>query len=336
MRPAARSILAACLARALPLLPGALRAGAPAAAAASPWRLVLSDDFDTSLDRGVWATYGGTYGDAGGVSWRDDEVSVSGGHLRIRMERRVSDGKPFSAGGLITAKLAQTYGRFEFRAKVPEGRGIDSYATLWPKQGDRDATLIEILAPGPETAHLTNGYGSGKTGRIVQGRFSDAFHTYTIEWTPSRFRILFDGAEWLSDSHSSRVAKSLGFAMSCGDALTGSPDASTPLPAFFEIDWVRVYRYVPVAAAPATTARPPSTTTTTRPPPSTTTTPATSGGEAAGALADPPTTTVAIAGEPASARRPEARWLVALAAGAAALTTAMALLARRRRGAAPR
>jgi beta-glucanase (GH16 family) len=321
MRPAARSALAACLALALSL-PGGLRAGAPAAAA-SPWRLVLSDDFDTSLDRGVWATYGGTYGGAGGVSWRDDEVSVSGGHLRIRMERRASDGKPFSAGGLITAKLAQTYGRFEFRAKVPKGKGIDSYATLWPKQGDRDATLIEILAPGPETAHLTNGYGSGKTGRTVQGRFSDAFHTYTIEWTPSRFRILFDGTQRLSDSHSSRVAKSLGFAVSCGDALTGSPDASTPLPAFFEIDWVRVYRYVPVAAAPATTARPPTTTTT----------PATSDAGAAGALADPPVT---IAGEPASTRRPAARWLVALAAAAAALTTAMALLARRRGGRAPR
>lgn len=93
---------------------------------------------------------------------------------------------PFTAGGLINLR-SQTYGRYEFRAKVPKGKGIDSYATLWPDGDDDDhATLIEILAPGPDSAHLTNGYGSGKGGRTVTGAFSDAFHTYTIEWSPTR------------------------------------------------------------------------------------------------------------------------------------------------------
>jgi hypothetical protein len=153
--------------------------GAAAAAPAPGWPLVQRDEFDgASLDRARWATYGGPYGDAGGVYWREDDVLVSGGLLRIRMQRRGFGGKPFTAGGLI-GSLAQTYGRYEFRARVPRGKGIDSYATLWPKRGDdRDAALVELLAPGPETAHLT----------------------YTIEWTPSRFRILFDGVPWLDVS----------------------------------------------------------------------------------------------------------------------------------------
>jgi beta-glucanase (GH16 family) len=245
---------------------GGARAGAAPTTAAAPagWKLAFTEEFDgTSLNRSRWATYGSTYGDENGVDWRDDEVLVGGGRLRIRMQRRSSEGKPFTAGGLINLR-SQVYGRYEFRAKVPKGKGIDSYATLWPDNGgDANATLIEILAPGPDSAHLTNGFGSGHGGRTVTGDFSDAFHTYTIEWSPSRFRILFDGTVWLSDTRVPKVPKALGFAVSCGDNLTGSPDASTPLPAFFEIDWVRVYTYDRAAAAAAatTTSRPKPTTT---------------------------------------------------------------------------
>jgi len=267
LRAAAAALVAAAASTAVPALPAmpARAATAPAVAAAAPagWKLAFTEEFTgTGLNRSRWATYGSTYGDENGVDWRDDEVLVGGGHLRIRMQRRSSEGKPFTAGGLINLR-SQVYGRYEFRAKVPKGKGIDSYATLWPDDGgDANATLIEILAPGPDSAHLTNGFGSGNGGRTVTGNFSDAFHTYTIEWSPGRFRILFDGTVWLSDTRVPKVPKALGFAVSCGDNLTGSPDASTPLPAFFEIDWVRVYTYDRAAAAAATTTTRPKPTTT--------------------------------------------------------------------------
>jgi beta-glucanase (GH16 family) len=324
---------AAALAGALiALLPAALPpATARAAAAPGGWRLAVSEDFNgSSLNRSRWATYDGPYAGPSGNYWRPDDVLVSGGEARIRIQRRQFGGRSITSGGMINVSLSQTYGRYEFRAKIPAGKGIDSYATLWPKDGDANATLVELLAPGPETAYLTNAYGSGRTGRQVRGRFSDAFHTYTIEWTPSRFRILFDGTVWLSDSHVSRVPKSFGLAVGSGDNLTGTPDASTELPAFFEIDWVRAYRYDPAAATTTSTTRPAPSTTRARPARSSTTAAAVAATSAPPA-SGPPTTALALAGQAAADRRTPPRALPAVVAVVAVLAAGSSLLALRAR-----
>jgi len=327
---------AAALAGALiALLPAALPpATARAAAAPGGWRLAVSEDFNgSSLNRSRWATYDGPYAGPSGNYWRPDDVLVSGGEARIRIQRRQFGGRSITSGGMINVSLSQTYGRYEFRAKIPAGKGIDSYATLWPKDGDANATLVELLAPGPETAYLTNAYGSGRTGRQVRGRFSDAFHTYTIEWTPSRFRILFDGTVWLSDSHVSRVPKSFGLAVGSGDNLTGTPDASTELPAFFEIDWVRAYRYDPAAATTTSTTRPAPSTTRARPARSSTTA-AAAAATSAPPASGPPTTALALAGQAAADRRtppPAPPAVVAVVAVLAVGSSLLALRARRSR-----
>jgi beta-glucanase (GH16 family) len=325
---------AAALAAALiALLFAALPPATPRAAGSSPggWRLAFSEDFNgSSLNRSRWATYDGPYAGPSGNYWRPDDVLVSGGEARIRIQRREFGGRSITSGGMINVSLSQTYGRYEFRAKIPAGKGIDSYATLWPKDGDANATLVELLAPGPETAYLTNAYGSGRSGRQVRGRFSDAFHTYTIEWTPSRFRILFDGTVWLSDSHVSRVPKSFGLAVGSGDNLTGTPDASTRLPAFFEIDWVRAYRYDPAAATTSTT-RPAPSTTRARPARTTSTTGAAAAATSAPPASGPPTTALALAGQAAADRRTAPRALPAVVAVVAVLAVGSSLLALRAR-----
>jgi beta-glucanase (GH16 family) len=325
-------------------LAGAWPGGTAAAVAATAqpgWRLAFSDDFDgSSLDRSHWATYEGPYAGASGNYWRPDDVLVSGGKLRIRIQKRSFGGRSYTSGGVSNYALSQTYGRYQFRARIPKGKGIDSYGTLWPKDGDADATLVELLAPGGESAYLTNAYGSGRTGRTIGGNFSDAFHTYTIEWSPGRFRILFDGTVWLSDSHASKVAKNFGLAIGSGDNLTGTPNASTALPAFFEVDWVRIWRYTgEVAAATATTAiRAPATT---RPKPAqttstiaadTTTTAQAAGTDLSGGA---PSTGLALATDPASQRRSAPRGLPILVAVISGVTVASSLLAfglRRSRG----
>lgn len=326
---------AAALAGALVTLLLAAPPPATARAAGSApggWRLAFSEDFNgSSLNRSRWATYDGPYAGPSGNYWRPDDVLVSGGEARIRIQRREFGGRSITSGGMINVSLSQTYGRYEFRAKIPAGKGIDSYATLWPKDGDANATLVELLAPGPETAYLTNAYGSGRTGRQVRGRFSDAFHTYTIEWTPSRFRILFDGTVWLSDSHVSRVPKSFGLAVGSGDNLTGTPDASTELPAFFEIDWVRAYRYDPAAATTTSTTRPAPSTTRARPARTTSTTDAAAAITTAPPDSGPPTTALALAGEAAADHRGSPRALPAVVAVVAVLAVGSSLLALRAR-----
>jgi beta-glucanase (GH16 family) len=255
-------------------------------------------------------------------------VLVSGGLLRIRIQRRSFGGRAFTSGGVSNYALSQTYGRYQFRARIPKGKGIDSYGTLWPRNGDPDATLIELLAPGKENAYLTNAYGSGRTGRTVAGDFSDAFHAYTIEWSPGRFRILFDGTVWLSDSHVSKVPKHFGLAVGSGDNLTGTPDASTALPAFFEVDWVRIYRYTG-EVAPATTATRATATSRPKPAHTTSTTEATGTTVQAvgtGQTGGTPTTGLALASDAAAQRRSAPRGLPILVAIISGVTVASSLL----------
>jgi hypothetical protein len=62
-----------------------------------------------------------------------------------------------------------------------------------------------MARPGDEKAYLTNQYGSGSSQVTAAGRYSDDFHTYTIEWAPSAFRILVDGVPRMTDSHTFQV-----------------------------------------------------------------------------------------------------------------------------------
>jgi beta-glucanase (GH16 family) len=229
---------------------GALQAGAAVAtvpAVGVAWVPSWSSDFSgASLPAGS-STYGGSYGSTGNA-WSPSEVSVSGGLLRIRLEHTQTNGRAWTAGGVSFGNRAQTYGRYEIRAKIPRGAGIDSYFALWPAQGGEGRwTGVEMLAPGAETAYITNGWGAGSDGKQVRGSYSDGFHTYVLEWTPKLLRISQDGVPLYSSSRSYSGPRDLVLVVSNGDSLTGVPNASTPLPAEFLVDSVKVDRYEPGA-----------------------------------------------------------------------------------------
>ena len=226
------------------------------AQAASSWDTRRTEEFaKDALPKGC-DTYGGPY--QGGKSyWNKDGVRIADGLLRLRLLRKAgAPGYPFTSGGVGCWNSAQTFGRFEIRAKVPVGRGIDSYVTLMPSKGGQQSwTGIELLAPGPETAYITNGYGSGTETARVPGTYSDGFHTYVIEWAPTLVQISVDNAVVFSSTKSYRGKRWLGLVVSNGDALTGLPDASTKLPAEFEIDYLKIAAFTGVApVARATTA----------------------------------------------------------------------------------
>ena len=208
----------------------------------------------------MWGEYGGSYG-IGANAWSPDHVSVSDGTLRIKMDRQSSQGKPYTSGGAATWGLAQTYGRYEFQAMAPAVPGIDSYVTLQPPDGDsdKDSMLVEILdkpavSPGLQAAYVTINYGSGKTDQSVPGAYCGAFHDYVIEWTPTYESVSVDGKVLLKSSGSSSAKQWIGFVMSNGDTLTGTPSASAPLPAEFDIRHLRIYAYSP--GAPGSTSAP--------------------------------------------------------------------------------
>jgi beta-glucanase (GH16 family) len=111
------------------------------------WKLVWSDEFDgTAIDQAKWGfdLGNGFRGDNGQYipGWGNDELEyytrrpenayVEDGSLHIRARKEPYQGFGYTSARLTTRRddktplFAPTYGRFEFRAKLPKGRG------LWP------------------------------------------------------------------------------------------------------------------------------------------------------------------------------------------------------------
>ncbi|WP_238019053.1 glycoside hydrolase family 16 protein [Dactylosporangium sp. AC04546] len=213
------------------------------------WTPVFSDSFD---DAGALPAGCSAYED--GASFRREAVTVSDGRLRLALRR--------ASGGYVTGELrcpgvAQQYGRYEFRARVPVGAGIESTVLLRPVDGaaaDHASELSLVAADGQDQAFVSNGDGRGTSTKTLTGKFRD-WHVYVIEWAPSGFRVTVDGTERLADPAVSTAQRWFGFAVTTG-ARAGTPGPSTPLPAEFQVDYLRIWAFTPVSSAPPPTASP--------------------------------------------------------------------------------
>jgi beta-glucanase (GH16 family) len=242
--------------------PAAARA-AVAAAKKSSWKTVRTLTFSGSALPDGCHPYGDRYR-AGKNAWSSKDVKVSGGLLKLTLEKKKTSGQPYTAGAVGCWDSPQKYGRYEIKAKIPAGRGIDSSFTLLPakvnKNNATQFTGIELLAPGPQTAYLTNGYGSKSESARVTGKFAGAFHDYVIEWAPKHILISVDSKVIFYSDRAYTGARWLGLVLTSGDALTGVPDADTKLPARLQIERITVSSYtgVPPKARAVTVTPSPS------------------------------------------------------------------------------
>jgi beta-glucanase (GH16 family) len=159
-------------------------------------------------------------------------------------------------------KFTQRYGRFEARVRIPGGAGMwpafwlmgdDIDTVSWPACGEID--VMEIVEREPGTVEGTihgpkfpaSGIGASKT--LPGGaRFSDAFHTFGIEWTPTSITWLLDGAPYATKTKAqtpSWVYDHPFFMLlnlAVGGEMPGPPNASTAFPSRMLVDYVRVYQ----------------------------------------------------------------------------------------------
>jgi len=243
-----------------------VQAAAPAAKPkqGSSWKTVRTEEFSGSaLPKGCEA-YGGKYS-AGKNAWSSKDVDVADGLLQLKLETKKTSGQPYTAGAVGCWGWPQKYGRYEIKAKVPAGKGIDSSLTLWPakssKDNDTSFTGMELLAPGPETAYVTNGYGAKSESARVTGKYSGEFHNYVIEWAPKHILMTVDGKQIYYSTSSFKGSRWLGLVVSNGDALTGVPDSKTKLPARLQIDRVKISSYTGVPPKAGVVTATPSPTT---------------------------------------------------------------------------
>jgi len=215
----------------------------------SGWKLVWSDEFDgNAIDSTKWDfdTDNGFYTNdtRQWVSgWGNDELQhysrdpqnafVKDGVLHIRaMKESLLSG--YTSARLKTrSKLGNSlfskrYGRFEFRVKLPIGKGLfpaiwllpqdDAYGT-WPASGEID--IIE--AEGQKSNQILSAihYGSRwPANRFVRkdyilpdNQIIADFHVYTLDWDPGEIRWYVDGRHYSTQSFwwsSSKTVNGLG------------------------------------------------------------------------------------------------------------------------------
>lgn len=234
-----------------------------------------SDEFDNGLDPAHWTVEHSTYGDGNQElqCYHPDNVKVSGGalHLSATPQELTCPGgsaRHYSSGMVRTRGLADwTYGRFEIRARIPEGQGLWPALWLspvskdygrWPRSGELD--IVEAIGQLPNriigSAHW---YGNGhhelsnREYWLAAGSFADGMHTFTMDWSPTTIVWLVDGVEYHRLSSWSApagftspapfdTAFYLKMNLAVGGRSPGDPDATTPWPASFDVDWVRVYQ----------------------------------------------------------------------------------------------
>lgn len=177
--------------------------------------------------------------------------------------------KEFSSGRIRTKRRESwQYGRFEVRARLPEGRGLwpavwmlpdDGRYGTWAASGEID--IVELVGHEPGSVHGTLHYGgpwpgnlkSGAPFRLPEGqRFSEDFHVFALEWEEGEIRWYVDGTlyqtqrEWSSAGGPWPAPFDQPFHLivnlAVGGNWPGPPDESTPFPARLEVDYLRVYR----------------------------------------------------------------------------------------------
>lgn len=244
----------------------------------SGYQLIFEEQFDAPrLRREDWNV---ELHDPGWVNeeWQryvdsGETICLREGRLLIRPVKTARpDGAADYASGRINTqgKHEFTYGIFEARLKVPQGKGFlpafwlmaaeEERYGFWPCCGEID--IMEIMGQEPRKNYGTIHYGlphEQNQGSITleDGDFAQEFHTFSLEWRPGRLRWYVDGvlyheaANWYSvRADGSREAFPAPFDhkmylilnLAVGGSWVGYPDESTDFSgAALEVEFVKVY-----------------------------------------------------------------------------------------------
>jgi beta-glucanase (GH16 family) len=259
-----------------------------------PWITSREDTFDgpagSPPDPSIWTPEIGDgtaqgipgWGNAELQTYTDDPANASlDGHGRLAIVAREAGADApmcsygrcrYTSARLVTRDAVEVqYGRIEARIQIPFGRGIWSAFWLlggnvdtvpWPDSGEID--VMENVGHERSTVHGTvhgpgysGGNGIGRPYRLTRNEnFSDAFHTFAIEWEPGELRWYVDdvlystvddgdlprGSAWVYDHPFFMILN-----VAVGGNWPGAPDASTTFPQTMLVDHVRVSTRADVA-----------------------------------------------------------------------------------------
>ncbi|MGB9858253.1 MAG: carbohydrate binding domain-containing protein [Dictyoglomaceae bacterium] len=243
------------------------------------YQVVWQEDFNT-IDTNIWSFEIGN-GHANGIpGWGNGELEyykqenayVDNGVLVIEAKQEsVTDqygSYNYTSARMKTqGKFNVKFGRIEFRAKLPKGKGIwpalwllgeDITTVGWPNCGEID--VMELLGHEPNKVYGTvhgPGYsgasGKGSNYTLPSGDFSQDFHIFAIEWDPIGISWYVDDQKfftitrpeielygnWVFDHPFFIILNS-----AVGGYWPGYPDSTTVFPQKMYVDYIKVYKGV--------------------------------------------------------------------------------------------
>lgn len=242
------------------------------------YSLVWEDNFDgPGLNRNDWNVelHEPGWVNAELQEYVDSEENIffENGNLVIRPVKSTVNGKIHYTSGRISTQNKRdfTYGVFEARLKVPEGKGFlpafwlmatdENIYGQWPRCGEID--IMEVHGSDTRTTYGTIHYGnphrqSQATRTLRNGTFADSFHTFAVKWEPGEISWYVDGFlihrenDWYSVTEGQgEITYPAPFDqpfyiilnLAVGGSWVGYPDRTTDFKnARYEIDYVRVWQ----------------------------------------------------------------------------------------------
>ena len=251
-------------------------------APASSWNIVWSDEFNgTNIDANTWSFETGNNNGWGNgereyYTSRPQNAYVSNGLLHIVARQESYSGFNYTSARMKTqGHVSKTYGRFEFRAKLPPGSGFwpalwllgSNVPTVgWPACGEID--IMEnnggILDKVQGTLHYSDASNNHvqSTGyfTFAPGDSVTNFHSYMLEWSTNVIRFFVDQqvyetqTSWSSSTGPYPAPFNEPFFiimnLAVGGAYLGNPstnsiNAGTVFPGDMQVDYVRIWDLTP-------------------------------------------------------------------------------------------
>jgi len=192
--------------------------------------------------------------------YQPSQVAVADGALRLTARPGSVDahGRHFPyVSGMVSAgrpgdrpqdraRHAFTYGRVEVRFRIPAGRG--TWPAIWMLPASNaelpEIDLLEVHGQTPDRPAVTFHPADGRRQRrdVRTADLSQGWHVVTLDWAPGSLIWTIDGVERFRITGATVPDEPMYLVANLaigGDA--GPPDATTPFPATFLIDRVRIW-----------------------------------------------------------------------------------------------
>jgi beta-glucanase (GH16 family) len=240
------------------------------------WTLAFHDEFDgPELDASLWMT-GFPWGRCSEIAYNSEQgnISIIDGTIHLTAKHETFDGfcdawddngvftpyhKDFEyTTGMLYSFQSFKYGYFECRFRVPPGKGFNSAFWLYGPQAT-EADIFEIVSSDHGAAQMTLHWKENdalvNTSQWITHiqpagpAFQEGYHTFAFKWTKDDITWYLDNwripdscwTRFIRGRHIPDVEMNVILTLGVG-GMDGDPDTSTPFPADYVIDYVRVYK----------------------------------------------------------------------------------------------